>query len=80
MGRNVSGMNAYTFYGLYEYYSFRDFSTENSVPVDGMRLEGNRCYDNFTNHFHAFFLAGPDHDSALAVSKRGRPATGSRNR
>lgn len=57
--RSVSGMNAYTLYGPYEYYSFRGFNTENTVLVDGIRLEGNRINSQINNVEQVDVLKGP---------------------
>lgn len=57
--RNVSGMSATRWYGMYEYYTVRGFNTSDVVLVDGMRLEGNRINTQLNNVDQVEVLKGP---------------------
>jgi iron complex outermembrane receptor protein len=58
--RNVSGLNPYTNYGVYEYYMLRGFGFGNSVQlVDGMKNEGNRINSQLANIETVEVLKGP---------------------
>lgn len=55
---NVAGVNAFTTYGVYEYYSFRGF-LDSVQLVDGVRNEGNRVSAPLTNVDRVEVLQGP---------------------
>lgn len=58
--RNVSGTNAYTNYGVYEYYALRGFAFGNSAYlIDGLRAEGNRVNSQLANVESVEVLKGP---------------------
>lgn len=55
---NVSNLNAYTQYGVYEYYTIRGFG-ESVQLVDGIRNEGNRVRTQLSNVERVEVLKGP---------------------
>jgi iron complex outermembrane receptor protein len=57
--RNVSGVSAQRWYGMYEYYTIRGFNISDVVLVDGMRLEGNRINTQLNNVEQVEVLKGP---------------------
>lgn len=61
--QNVSGVNAFTNYGVYEGYSFRGFldlfPSQAVQLVDGVRNEGNRINTQLTNIERVEVLKGP---------------------
>lgn len=57
--RNVSGVSAQRWYGMYEYYTVRGFNIADVVLVDGMRLEGNRINTQLNNVEQVDVLKGP---------------------
>ncbi len=57
--RNVSGVSAMRWYGMYEYYTVRGFHIADVVLVDGMRLEGNRINTQLNNVEQVDVLKGP---------------------
>jgi iron complex outermembrane recepter protein len=61
--RNVSGVSAERFYGVYEYYTIRGFMSSDTpydlLLVDGMRLEGNRFNTQLNNVESVEVLKGP---------------------
>jgi len=57
--RNVSGVSATRWYGMYEYYTVRGFNISDVVLVDGMRLEGNRINTQLNNVDQVEVLKGP---------------------
>jgi iron complex outermembrane receptor protein len=56
--RNVPNVNAFTTYGVYEYYAFRGF-LDSVQLLDGMRNEGNRVNTQLTNIDRIEVLKGP---------------------
>lgn len=56
--KNVPGVNAFTTYGVYEYYAFRGF-LDSVQLVDGVRNEGNRINTQLTNIDRIDVLKGP---------------------
>ena len=56
--QNVPGVNAFTTYGVYEYYAFRGF-LDSVQLVDGVRSEGNRLNTQLTNVERVEVLKGP---------------------
>jgi iron complex outermembrane receptor protein len=56
--KNVPGVNAFTTYGVYEYYAFRGF-LDSVQLVDGVRNEGNRINTQLTNIDRIEVLKGP---------------------
>jgi iron complex outermembrane recepter protein len=56
--KNVPGVNAFTTYGVYEYYAFRGF-LDSVQLVDGVRNEGNRINTQLTNVERVEVLKGP---------------------
>ncbi len=57
--KNASGVQAFRWYGVYEYYTIRGFNQADVMLVDGMRLEGNR-YNTQTNNIESVdVLKGP---------------------
>jgi iron complex outermembrane receptor protein len=72
--QNVSGVQAFRWYGVYEYYTIRGFNQADAVLVDGMRFEGNR-YGSQTNNVESVeVLKGPS-----SVMYGGRAVGGSIN-
>jgi iron complex outermembrane recepter protein len=57
--RNVSGVTAQRFYGLYEYYTIRGFYGSSQLLVDGMRLVGNSYNTQVNNVEEVQVLKGP---------------------
>lgn len=57
--RNVSGVSARRFYGIYEYYTVRGFFGADVQLVDGMKLEGNRINTQLNNVEQVEVLKGP---------------------
>jgi len=57
--RNVSGVSAQRWYGMYEYYKVRGFNIADVILVDGMRLEGNRINTQLNNVEQVDVLKGP---------------------
>jgi len=57
--RNVSGVSAQRWYGMYEYYTVRGFNIADVILVDGMRLEGNRINTQLNNVEQVDVLKGP---------------------
>ena len=61
--QNVSGVNAFTNYGVYEGYTFRGFldlfPSQATQLVDGVRNEGNRINSQLTNIERIDVLKGP---------------------
>jgi iron complex outermembrane receptor protein len=57
--RNISGVAAQRFYGIYEYYTVRGFHQGDVLLVDGMRLEGNRFNTQLNNVEQVEVLKGP---------------------
>jgi iron complex outermembrane receptor protein len=61
--QNVSGVNAFTQYGIYEAYTFRGFldlfPSQAVQLVDGVRQEGNRLSSQLTNIERVEVLKGP---------------------
>lgn len=57
--KNASGVQAFRWYGVYEYYTVRGFNQADVMLVDGMRLEGNR-FNTQTNNIESIeVLKGP---------------------
>lgn len=57
--KNASGVQAFRWYGIYEYYTIRGFNQADVLLVDGMRLEGNR-FNTQTNNIESIeVLKGP---------------------
>lgn len=54
----VNNVNAYTQYGVYEYYEFRGFG-DSVQMVDGVRNEGNRVRSQLSNVESVEVLKGP---------------------
>jgi len=59
--RNVSGVQAQRFYGVYEQYTIRGFNAEDALLVDGMRTEAtlNRFNTQMNNVESVEVLKGP---------------------
>ncbi len=57
--RNVSGVTAQRFYGLYEYYTIRGFYGSSEVLLDGMRFAGNSYNTQVNNVEEVQVLKGP---------------------
>jgi len=57
--RNVSGVTAQRWFGMYEYYTVRGFQIADVQLVDGMRLEGNRVSTQLNNVEQVDVLKGP---------------------
>ena len=56
--QHVPNVNAYTNYGVYQYFTFRGFR-ENVQMVDGIRNEGNRVTTQLANVERVEVLKGP---------------------
>lgn len=56
--QHVPNVNAYTNYGVYQYFTFRGFR-ENVQMVDGIRNEGNRVTTQLANVERVEILKGP---------------------
>jgi iron complex outermembrane receptor protein len=57
--KNASGVQAFRWYGVYEYYTIRGFNQADVMLMDGMRLEGNR-FNTQTNNIESLeVLKGP---------------------
>ena len=57
--KNASGVQAFRWYGVYEYYTIRGFNQADVMLVDGMRLEGNRINTQTNNMESVEVLKGP---------------------
>jgi len=57
--KNASGVQAFRWYGAYEYYTIRGFNQADVMLVDGMRLEGNRINTQTNNIESVEVLKGP---------------------
>ncbi|MBY0373654.1 MAG: TonB-dependent receptor, partial [Bryobacteraceae bacterium] len=57
--RNASGVSAYLWYGVYEYYTIRGFNIQDVQLADGMRLQGNRLNTQINNIESVEILKGP---------------------
>ncbi len=57
--KNASGVQAFRWYGVYEYYTIRGFNQADLYMVDGMRLEGNRFNTQLNNVESVEVLKGP---------------------
>jgi iron complex outermembrane recepter protein len=57
--RNVSGVTAQRFYGLYEYYTIRGFYGSAVLLIDGMRFAGNSYNTQVNNVQEVQVLKGP---------------------
>lgn len=57
--KNASGVQAFRWYGVYEYYTIRGFNQADLYMVDGMRLEGNRFNTQLNNVENVEVLKGP---------------------
>ena len=57
--KNASGVQAFRWYGVYEYYTIRGFNQADVMLVDGMRLEGNRFGTQTNNIESVEVLKGP---------------------
>ncbi|MEI9812517.1 MAG: TonB-dependent receptor [Acidobacteriota bacterium] len=57
--KNASGVQAFRWYGVYEYYTIRGFNQADVMLVDGMRLEGNRMNTQTNNIESIEVLKGP---------------------
>jgi iron complex outermembrane receptor protein len=57
--KNASGVQAFRWYGVYEYYTIRGFNQADVMLVDGMRLEGNRPNTQLNNVESVEVLKGP---------------------
>ena len=57
--KNASGVQAFRWYGVYEYYTIRGFNQADLMLVDGMRLEGNRFNTQTNNIESVEVLKGP---------------------
>jgi iron complex outermembrane receptor protein len=57
--QNVPAVNAFTNYGVYQYYAFRGFVDQDVQLVDGVRNEGNRINTQLAHIDRVEVLKGP---------------------